>query len=237
MSSAGTIVVTGGAGAIGGAIAELLVARTTHDVLLLDREQPVRLVDGSRVRGAALDVADDQAWDELARDLGDTTVRGLVTAAGILQAGTIDEVSVSQWDTMVDVNLKGTYLAARALLPHLRRAGGAVVTISSISGRTRSTFAAPSYVASKAGVIGLTMSLAAQEAPGVRVNAVAPGVIESPMTASYGPERLAALRAAIPLDRLGSPEDVAAAVVWLLSDDSAYVTGQTINVNGGQFML
>src|SRR5690606_32232754 len=104
----------------------------------------------------------------------------------------------------------GTYLMCRALLPALAESRGAVVNVSSVSGRTRSLYTAPSYVASKAGVIGLTMSLAAQWASrGVRVNCVAPGVTETPMASSYTEEQRAAMESSIPLGRFARPEEVA----------------------------
>ena len=163
---------------------------------------------------------------------------GLVNAAGILQLGTIADVSESDWDRVVDINLKGTYAMCRAVIPVFEaRGGGSIVNLASISGRTKSLFSAPNYVASKAGVIGLTMALAAQHAAkGVRVNCVAPGVFRTPMTAVYSDEQWASILATIPLGRVGEASEVADVIASLLSEEWGYVTGQTINVNGGQFM-
>ncbi len=118
-----------------------------------------------------------------------------MNAAGEVQLGTIADVSVEEWDRVVDVNLKGTFPTCRAVIPHLEaRGGGAIVNVASIAGRTKSFYAAPSYVASKGGVIGLTMVLAAQHAArSVRVNCVAPGIIQTPMTRAYTDEQRTSL--------------------------------------------
>jgi 3-oxoacyl-[acyl-carrier protein] reductase len=120
----------------------------------------------------------------------------------------------------------------------LERGRGSVVNLSSISGRTKATLAAPSYVASKAGVIGLTMSLAAQAAPkGVRVNAVAPGPADTDMVRGLSPDLQARLLTTIPMGRLATAREVAQAIVFLASDAAAFVTGETLNANGGAFMV
>ena len=237
-------VITGAAGGIGLAVAKTLLKEPGAAAHLVDRstsalEQVVDvLASTERVQCHSLDVTDGPAWTRFMTELGDTPIRGLVTAAGVLDIGGVDDVSSEDWDRVLDINLKGTFLACKHVLPSMRGVtGAAVVTVSSVSGRTRSTYAAPNYVASKAGVIGLTMSLAAQEAPcGVRVNGVAPGVIDTEMIAGYGQERKAQLISQVPMGRLGTPGDVANVVDWLLSQRSDYVTGQIINVNGGQFM-
>ena len=139
---------------------------------------------------------------------------------------------------MLDVNLKAVFLVCRALVPMLVSAGGgSVVNLTSVSGRTKSIYSAPNYVASKAGVIGLTMSLAAQLATDcVRVNSVAPGLVDTPMLSAYTEQQHEVMRSAIPMGRFAQAREVATVVRFLLSDDSSYITGQTLNVNGGQFM-
>lgn len=138
----------------------------------------------------------------------------------------------------MDVNLKGTYVTCRAVIQILEaRGGGAIVNLTSISGRTKSFYTAPNYVASKAGIIGLTMVAAQHAATNVRVNAVAPGIIRTPMTKVYSDEHWTSLLPTIPLGRVGQPNEVANVIASLLSDEWSYVTGQTINVNGGQFMF
>lgn len=129
--------------------------------------------------------------------------------------------------------------SCRAAIPILvRNGGGAVVNIASMSGRTKSVLTAPNYVASNAGVIGLTMSLANQHArDGVRVNCVAPGMIQTPMLDAYTGEQLDAIRAAVPMGRFADPSEIASVVSFLTSDAASYVTGETVNVNGGMFMV
>ncbi len=163
----------------------------------------------------------------------------LVNSAGIYQSGTIDQVSEADWDRVLAVNLKGTFLFCKAVIPcMLERGSGAIVNISSISGRTRSQLAAVSYVASKAGVIGLTMCLASQLAgKGVRVNCVAPGSVSTPMTDLWSAEEREFIRRSIPMGRLGCPAEVASAIVYLASPAASFITGETLNVNGGAFMV
>lgn len=233
------ILVTGGASGIGLATACAL-ADDGALVVVADRKRPpADVVAGDAIDAAEVDVTDASAVARLVADL-DTRlgIDGLVNAAGLLQLGTIAEVSETDWDRVVDVNLKGAYLMCRAVIPVLeRRGGGAIVNLASVAGRSKSYYSAPNYVASKAGVIGLTMALAAQHAAsGIRVNCVAPGIIDTPMTSVYSEEQWASLVPTIPLGRIGTASEVAQVIVSLLSDAWSYVTGQTINVNGGQFM-
>jgi NAD(P)-dependent dehydrogenase (short-subunit alcohol dehydrogenase family) len=199
-------------------VAELSRDTTRHTIDATNREAVQRL------------------FDSVAR-LGELKI--LVNTVGIVQQGRIEDIDEAAWDRMLNINLKSVYLACRAAIPIIASTGGgAIVNVSSISGRTKSTYAAPNYVASKAGVIGLTMSLAAQNArEGVRVNCVAPGVIDTPMLDSYTAEQKAQLTEVIPMARLGTADDVASCIVFLATDGASYITGQTVNVNGGQFML
>jgi 3-oxoacyl-[acyl-carrier protein] reductase len=239
------VIVTGGAGGIGLASARAILAHGVS-VVLADLDER-RLADclealggDSTVETAVVDVTDGAGLARLAADV-DTRrgLHGLVNAAGTLQLGTVHDVTEADWDRVVGINLKGTYLACRAVIPILeKRGGGAIVNLASISGRTKSFYAAPSYVASKAGVIGLTMVLAAQHASmRIRVNCVAPGIIDTPMTSIYTEEHWSSLLGTIPLGRIGEAREVGDVVAELLSDRFSYVTGQCINVNGGQFML
>jgi 3-oxoacyl-[acyl-carrier protein] reductase len=163
----------------------------------------------------------------------------LVNCAGIFEMGTVTEIDEAQWDRMLAVNLKGVFLCCRAALPLMRgRRGASIVNLASVSGRTKSFFAGPHYSASKAGVIGFTMTMAVQSAPlGIRVNAVAPGTIETPMTAVYAPEQVDRIVGSTPLGRFGHAEEVANAILFLASDEASFVTGETLNVNGGSFMV
>ena len=241
----GTYVVAGASGGIGRAVAIMLAAADLWLVLADSRGDRLAEVQSelagskARVRVHELDVTDSGAIASFAASLaGSEPVRGLVNAAGLLQLGQIGDVSDADWDRIIGVNLRGTFLLCREFMPLLEQAGGAaVVNVASVSGRTKSIFSAPSYVASKGGVIGLSMTLAAQHAAaGVRVNCVAPGIIDTPMLDAYSGEQRRQSCAGIPLGRMGRPDEVADAIVYLLSEQSSYVVGQTINVNGGLFM-
>jgi NAD(P)-dependent dehydrogenase (short-subunit alcohol dehydrogenase family) len=164
----------------------------------------------------------------------------LVNCAGVYQVGPITSISEDDWDRMLDINLKGTFLTCKEVVPLMQaQGGGVIVNTSSISGRTKSTLAAVNYVASKAGIIGLTMCLASQlAASGIRVNCVAPGTTETPMTMSvFSTENAANFRKTIPLGRMGQPEEVASAIAFLASAEASFITGETVNVNGGAFMV
>ncbi len=163
----------------------------------------------------------------------------LVNSAGIYQIGTINDITEADWDRVVSVNLKGMFLLCKEVVPIMQRQhSGAIVNMSSISGRTKSQLAGVNYVASKSGVIGLTMCLANQlAADGIRVNCVAPGSVDTPMNANLTPDQVRQLEQRTPLGRLARPEEVAAAIVFLASPAASYITGETLNINGGVFMV
>ena len=239
--------VTGGGGGIGREVATIL-AREGVDVVVADlRPGPthdtIAAVESAGGTGMAItvDVTDEASVREAVASA--EAWRGhldiLVNAAGIYHVGTYAEVTAASWDVMHGVNLRGTFLACQAALPGMvTRRRGAIVNLASISGRTRSTLAAPSYVASKAGIIGLTMSLAMQAAPsGVRVNAVAPGPTETDMIFGLPADMQAKVLATIPIGRLATTAEVASTIVFLASDVSGSTTGETVNINGGAFMV
>ncbi len=244
MLSDGRYVITGAASGIGRACAKALTEAGGTPVLV-DRNE-----EGLRETSEKLGGPDACAWhlvdvrsasdvQQLADRLrGGGPLAGIVNAAGIVQLGSLTEITEDDWDRVLEVNLKGVFLICRWLIPILvESGGGSVVNLASVSGRTKSIYSAPNYVASKAGVIGLTMALAAQLASkGVRVNSVAPGLVDTAMLSSYSEEQKAVMNAAIPMGRFAHPREVATVVRFLLSDDSSYITGQTLNVNGGQFM-
>ena len=240
--------VTGAASGLGRATAVAL-AREGATVVLFDRNA-VGLEATARECPGALcvigDVTDAASLAELARrteEAGSLTL--VATAAGIIGAADpLIELEEAEWDRLFDINTKGTWLTLRALLPLMQRAGGgSVVTFASAAGLTGSP-ALPAYSASKAAVVMMTRSLALCHAhDGIRVNCVCPGSIETPMleevfAAAGNPEARAAREAAFlqrhPLGRFGAPGDVSAAVLFLLSDEAAFITGVALPVDGGR---
>lgn len=246
MTERGAVLVVGGASGIGLASATMLAAEGRH-VVLADRDEAAlgAAVDKLRAAGFSadghhMDVTDAASVEAaFAAVTAEGPLGGLVNTAGVLQLGTIVDVTDADWDRLLTVNLRGTFLTCRAAVRAMRETGGgSIVNLTSQSGRTKSFYSAPNYVASKAGVIGLTMSIAAQHAAeGIRANAVAPGIVETPMIAdAYTAEQRAAMKAATPIGRFATAEELASVVAFLVSDRSSYVTGQTVNVNGGSFM-
>jgi 3-oxoacyl-[acyl-carrier protein] reductase len=161
----------------------------------------------------------------------------LVNNAGIARDGLAMRMKKDDWDAVLATNLTGAFLAIQQVLPGmLRERWGRIINISSVVGEAGNPGQA-NYVASKAGLIGLTKSLAQEMASrNITVNAVTPGFIDTDMTAALSEERRAALLAQIPLKRLGKPEDVAAAVRFLASEEAGYITGHVLSVNGGLYM-
>jgi len=239
--------VTGGGSGIGRAVCLQLghmgARVAAADLSLAGAQATVAQMADAGLEGAAyrVDVSSAAAVqalvDAVCRRWGGVDV--LANTAGIYQVGGLDEIDEAAWDRLLDVNLKGAFLLCRAVVPVMReRGGGAIVNLSSISGRTKSDLAGVNYVASKAGIIGLTMCLGNQLArDGIRVNCVAPGTTDTPMVADVGAEGRAVLTKRVPLGRLGQPEEIAAAVAFLASPAASYITGETLNVNGGAFMV
>lgn len=238
--------VVGGASGIGLATAANLVAKG-HTVVLLDRNANALENSANRLSANAtaeihthvVDITDLSTLDQVVHGIEDRMgISILINAAGILQLGTVHDVTEGDWDRMIDINLKGVFLACKVVMPVMERCGGGtVVNVASQSGRTKSTYSAPNYVAAKAGVIGLTMVLANQAAAaGIRVNCVAPGLVETPMLSAYTPDQRQRMTDAVPMGRFAQPEEVADVIAYLASSQSSYVTGQTINVNGGSYM-
>jgi 3-oxoacyl-[acyl-carrier protein] reductase len=170
-----------------------------------------------------------------AKDFGRIDI--LVNNAAITKDGLALRMKREDWDSVLSTNLTGSFLAIQAVLqPMLKERWGRIINISSIVGETGNPGQA-NYVASKAGLIGLTKSLAQELASrNITVNAIAPGFIDTDMTAVLSEELRNNLLAHIPLKRLGKPEDIAAAVRFLASDDAAYITGHVLDVNGGMYM-
>jgi 3-oxoacyl-[acyl-carrier protein] reductase len=174
--------------------------------------------------------------DQVYKALGRIDI--LVNNAGIIRRGTIDTVTEEDWDRVIEVNLKGTFNCCKAVVGIMKQRGnGKIINISSIAGKMGDITSAPGYGPSKAGIDALTKTLARQLAPfGINVNAVSPHAIETEMSAQWSEERRKEIIASIPLGRLGKPEDVAEAVLFLASDEASFITGEILDVNGGALM-
>ena len=225
--------VSGGARGLGAAYVRALHGCGAHVVIgdLLD-DEGTALADelGERALFVHLDVTSEEDWaDAVAAAVGLGGVDVLVNNAGIANAGRVERYGREQWDAVIAVNLTGTYLGVRAVVPVMKAARrGSIVNISSVEGM-RGDAGLHGYVASKFGVRGLTKSLAVElGADGIRVNSVHPGFVLTPMT-----ERLDVTRQRIPLGRPAVPDDVVGAVLFLAGDASAYVTGTELVVDGG----
>ncbi len=238
--------VTGASGAIGGAIAKLLAGAgvrlaihfNTNEAAADDLLQQITSAGGEGITIGA-DITDADAAADLVKQAAARWdgLDILVNNAGITRDGLLARMSEDDWDAVLDTNLKSVYLCTRAALrPMMRARFGRIVNISSVSGIMGNPGQA-NYSAAKAGLIGFTKAMAREVASrGITVNAVAPGFIESPMTAALSEEALRGFTAAIPLGRLGRPEEVARWVEFLASDAGDYVTGQTVIVDGGLAM-
>lgn len=167
------------------------------------------------------------------------TVSILVNNAGILYPTRIDDVTKAEWDQVLDVNLNGTFLCSKAVLQTMKeKRYGRIVNMSSSAGRSVSTLGGVHYTAAKAGVLGLTRAMAKEVAPfGITVNAVCPGLIDTEMVQTEcTPERIKGYEESFPISRLGTPEEVAQLVLFLVTD-SQYITGASIDINGGDLMM
>lgn len=162
----------------------------------------------------------------------------LVNNAGIIRRGTIDTVTEEEWDEVIGVNLKGTFNCSKAVVEIMKRQGkGKIINVSSVAGKMGDITSAPGYGPSKAAIDAFTKTLARQLASyGINVNGVAPHAIETEMSSQWSPEKRKAIIEAIPLKRLGKPEDVAEAVLFLASEKANFITGEILDVNGGFFM-
>jgi len=240
-----TALVTGGSRGIGKEIAATLAAAGAEVVLTSRAAEPaVRAAEilseaGGTVRGIALDVTDSESIKRGVADLVERygTIPILVNNAGITRDGLLLRMTKEDWDLVLDTNLTGTYRLCRAVLPGMMRARyGRIVNITSVVAQSGNPGQA-NYVAAKAGAEGFTRSLAREIASrNVTVNCVAPGFIDTDMTRSLGDSTRETLLDHVPMKRLGQPDDVARAVLFLASLEAGYITGATLNVNGGMYM-
>ncbi|HEX4275045.1 MAG TPA: 3-oxoacyl-[acyl-carrier-protein] reductase [Bryobacteraceae bacterium] len=237
--------ITGASRGIGRACAHRLAAGGAKVVLAarqLDKLEEV----AAEVRAAggdafvvAIDLASQdsikEAFSKASKDFGRIDI--LVNNAGLTRDGLAMRMKRDDWDAVIQTNLSGTFFCIQQVLPGMvRERWGRIVNISSVVGESGNAGQA-NYAASKAGLIGLTKSLAQELASrNITVNAVAPGFVETDMTASLSDELKAKITQSVPLKRIGSPRDIAAAAGFLCGDDASYITGHVLDVNGGMFM-
>ncbi len=246
MKLAGKVaLVTGAAQGIGKAVA-LLLARNGADIVVSDinlekAEETAKEVQtlGRKALAIKVDVAKSDDVDKMVGTIlaqfGQVDI--LVNNAGIARDKLILRMTEEDWDAVLNINLKGTFNCTKAVVRHMsKQRSGKIVNIASVVGEMGNA-GQGNYAASKAGVIGFTKTIAREFAQrGINVNTIAPGYIETPMTDALPDKAKEELKRLIPMDRLGKPEDVAEAVLFLVSEASSYITGQVLNVNGGIYM-
>lgn len=239
-------IVTGAAQGLGASIARTLAAAGAQ-VVLADANADVlqlaqRLSDGGTGSlGVVADVSVEAHWERLLREALDAfgCVDVLVNNAARTASTAIWDITPEEWDAVMAVNLRGCFLGCRTVGRHMRerRRGGRIVNLSSLAGQQASPATGVHYAASKAGILALTRSFAVEFAPdAITVNAVAPAAIEGPMLDALAADRRDSLLARIPLGRFGHPDEVGGAVLFLASDAAGFVTGATLDVNGGRLM-
>jgi 3-oxoacyl-[acyl-carrier protein] reductase len=235
--------VTGASGGIGGAIAEALHVQGAAVTLSGTRAAALEALAGKlaeRVHVAPADLGDAAAVDALVpeaeRLMGGLDI--LVNNAGLTRDGLAVRMKDEDWETVIRVNLEAAFRLSRAALKSMmRQRFGRIVGITSVVGVTGNAGQA-NYAASKAGMIGMSKALAQEVASrGITVNCVAPGFIQSAMTDALNEKQREAIMGTIPAGRLGAAPEIAAAVIYLASEEAAYVTGQTLHVNGGMAMI
>lgn len=241
-----TALVTGASRGIGQAVARMLGGAGATVIGTATTRAGADAIDaafagaGMQGWGAVLDVRDSHQVQELASEIGERTrpVSLLINNAGITRDNLLMRMKDEEWDDVIATNLSAVFRISRTFLRGMMKARhGRIVTIASVVGAMGNPGQA-NYAAAKAGLVGLTKSLAREVGSrGVTVNVVAPGFIDTDMTAALPAAQREALTGQIPLQRLGEPDDVAAAVLFLCSPASAYVTGETLHVNGGMLMI
>jgi 3-oxoacyl-[acyl-carrier protein] reductase len=238
-----TALVTGASGGIGSDIARTLHAQGATVTLSGTRQEALEALKaelGSRAHVAVCNLSDLAQVAELPKTaeglMGGLDI--LISNAGITRDNLFMRMKDDEWDQVIKVNLTATFVLARAVLkPMMKKRWGRIISITSVVGVTGNP-GQGNYAATKAGLIGMTKSLAQEVASrNITVNCVAPGFIKSPMTDALNDQQREAIMTKIPAGRLGAGKDIAAAVTYLASEEGAYVTGQTLHVNGGMAMI
>ncbi len=238
MTDTKVALVTGAARGIGLATTKLFLAEGWK-VLMVDRDGDVLTEEAKALDGATpllCDVSQPQAVEAMMANARDCHGRidALVNNAGVADFGPLEDTTFARWRRVMDTNLDGVFLVTQAATPALKETAGAIVNIASISGLRASTLRL-AYGTSKAGVIQMTLQYAAELGEyGIRVNCVAPGPVKTKLSmAVHSPEIIAAYHDAIPLNRYGTEDELANAIVFLCSDKASYISGQTLSVDGG----
>jgi len=241
-------IVTGGGRWIGKTISAIL-AETGAKVVVADVDeasvlQTAKELNGpsGNVIGSFVDVGQEESVSNLIQLAFKTFGRIdiLVNNAGIMYRTRLMDISVDEWEQTLNINLTGAFLCTKAVLPIMKKSGfGRIVNISSSAGRSVSTLGGAHYTASKAGLLGLTRAAAKEAAPlGITVNAICPGLIETKIALETTTQiELQQFLDSFPIPRLGSPEEIAHLVVFLCSDSAAYITGASLDINGGDLMI
>ena len=235
--------ITGATGGIGAAIARALHSQGAEVILSGTRQGSLdelahELSDGAHP--IAADLSDKNSIDSLIKQITDISTAGVdivINNAGIVRDNLLLRMKDEEWNQVLDINLFAGYKLIQGLMRGMmKRRWGRIIGISSVVGTTGNTGQA-NYAAAKAGMIGFSKALAQEVATrGITVNVIAPGMIQTAMTDDLNEEQSARLLSTIPLGRLGSPDEIAASVIYLASDEAAYVTGVTLHVNGGMAM-
>ncbi len=239
-------VVTGASRGIGKAMAETYAQAGAHVICVSRNEDALNGVanlirsNGGSASVAACNVSDLENFQKLIKDTVDNygSVDILVNNAGITRDTLIMRMSEDDWDTVIDINLKGAFNGIKAVTrTMMKQKSGRIINISSVVGLTGNA-GQVNYAASKAGLIGLTKSAAKEiGSRGITVNCIAPGYIATDMTDQLDDQAKDLLISQIPLGRIGSPDDIAATALFLASDEAGYITGQTFTVDGGMVMI
>jgi 3-oxoacyl-[acyl-carrier protein] reductase len=239
-----TALITGASGGIGGAIAKALHAQGATVVLSGTKVEALeKLADelGSRAYTASCnlsDIASVEALPKAAEEAAGGSIDILVNNAGITKDNLFMRMKDEEWDAVIAVNLTAAFRLSRAVLRGMmKKRWGRIIQISSVVGATGNP-GQGNYAAAKAGLVGMTKSLAAEVASrNITVNAVAPGFIQTAMTEVLTDQQKEMISQRIPAGRMGMPQEIAAAVAYLASEEAAYVTGETIHINGGMAMI
>lgn len=239
-------IVTGGAQGIGEAIAQRYCAEGAKTAIVdinADKgEACARAIraGGGDARFFKCDVTSVSAIRSCVQAIAEAFGRIdiLVNNAGILHTTPIEDVTEDEWDRMMAINLKSVFFMSQQVIPYMKSQGkGTILNMSSLAGRMGGYANGLGYTASKAGIIGLTYGFANRLAKeNINVNAIAPGTTQTDIIKAISPERLASLKASVPLGRLGTPEDIANTTVFLTSPQAGFITGVVLDVNGGMFV-